>query len=92
MRRLEKILLHSFEMPHGRRYSPSLLAISALIQSISPAYHKQISCDGLLTLPCLVHLKRLSSAIDMDMDMFPYVPRLLRILLHDNVNWEKGRS
>ena len=62
---LEQLTL-LFKKPNARRYSPELLAMCALIQSISPACYKQLHRDSFLTLPCPGHLKRLSSAINVD--------------------------
>ena len=50
-----------------RRYSSSLLAMTTLLQSISPACYKQLYNNGFLTVPTANYLKRLSSAIDMDL-------------------------
>ena len=41
----------AFKSPNGRRYSPSLLAMSALLQRMSPTSYKQMYSDGFLTLP-----------------------------------------
>ena len=55
-----------FKKPNARRYSASLLAWASLIHSISPSCYKQIHKDGILTIPCPGHLRRLASAIDVD--------------------------
>ena len=54
-----------FKAPNWRRYSSSLLAMTVLLQKISPACYKQMHRDGFLTLPSLDHLRRLCSAINM---------------------------
>ena len=56
-----------YKKTKARRYSSSLLAITTLLQSISPACYKQLYNDVFLTVPTANYLKRLSSAIDMDL-------------------------
>ena len=48
-----------YKAPTRRRYSSSLLAMTALLQRISPACYKQMQSDGFLTLPSVDHLRRL---------------------------------
>ena len=55
-----------FKRPNARRYSPSMLAMAALLHGVSPACYKQLYNDGFLTLPSPSHLRRLCSAIDID--------------------------
>ena len=55
-----------FKKPNARRYSPSMLAMTTLIERISPACYKQLYIDGILTLPFPGHLRRLCLAIDVD--------------------------
>ena len=52
--------------PNARRYSPSMLAMCVLIERMSPACYKQLYDDGFLTLPSPRHLRRITSAIDVD--------------------------
>ena len=52
--------------PNARRYSPSMLALCVLLQRQSPACYLQLYEDGFLTLPSPGHLRRKSSAIDVD--------------------------
>ena len=56
----------AFKSLNGRRYSPSLLAMSALLQRMSPTSYKQMYSDGFLTLPSPHHVRRLCSAFDID--------------------------
>ena len=55
-----------FKSPNGRRYSSSLLAMAITLQKMSPSCYKQLYEGGFLTLPCHIHLRPLSTAIDMD--------------------------
>ena len=55
-----------FKKPNARRYSPSVLAMTVLVQRISPACYKQLYNDWFLTLPAPGHLRRLCTAIDVD--------------------------
>ena len=43
-----------------------MLAMTVLVQRISPACYKQLYNDGFLTLPAPGHLRRLCTAIDVD--------------------------
>ena len=52
--------------PNARRYSPSMLAMAALLHGISSACYKQMYNDGFLTLPSPPHIRRLCSAVDID--------------------------
>ena len=52
--------------PTGRQYSPSLLAVAALWQRMSPALYRQIYQDNFLTLPSPDYVRRLSSSIDIN--------------------------
>ena len=52
--------------PNGRRYSPELLAMTCMLERISPSCYKQIYKDGFLTVPSPDHLRRLVSALDVD--------------------------
>ena len=49
----------TFKSRNGRRYSSSLLAMSALLQRMSPTSYKQMYSGGFLTLPSPHHLRRL---------------------------------
>ena len=62
---IEQLIL-LLKKPNARRYSPSMLAMTVLIQRISPACYKQLYNDGFLTLPSPGHLRRLCSSIDVD--------------------------
>ena len=55
-----------FKKPNARRHSPSMLAMTVLVQRISPACYKQLYNGGFLTLPAPGHLRRLCTAIDVD--------------------------
>ena len=55
-----------YKAPTRRRYSSSLLAMTALLRRISPACYKQMQSDGFLALPSADHLRRLCSSIDMN--------------------------
>ena len=63
---ITELLSLLYKIPTRRWYSPSLLAMSALLQSVSPACYKQIISDGFVTFPSVVHMKRLTSAIDIN--------------------------
>ena len=56
----------AFKSPNGRMYSPSLLAMSALLQRMSPTSYKQMYSDGFLTIPSPHHLRCLCSAFDIN--------------------------
>ena len=55
-----------FKHPNARRYSPSLLAMTILLQRISPSCYKQMYDDDFFTLPCPTHLRRLCPSIDLN--------------------------
>ena len=62
---IEQLIL-LLKKPNARRYSLSMLAMTVLIQRISPACYKQLYNDGFLTRPSPGHLRRLCSSIDVD--------------------------
>ena len=53
----------AFALPHGRRFSTSLLASSALWENTSPALYKHIMKENVLTLPSEKHLRNLTSIL-----------------------------
>ena len=53
-----------FSSPNGRRYSPSLIAMSYMRQSVSPALYKQL--EGVLTLPPAKYIRNISSSVGDD--------------------------
>ena len=55
-----------FKKPTRRRYSQPFLAWAALIERISPACYEQMFKDAYMTLPTADYLRRITSAIDMD--------------------------
>ena len=59
---LQLSILHK----HGRRYSPGLLACTALWKNTSPALYKQIQQEGVLTLPGPRHLDSLTSGFKVE--------------------------
>ena len=58
-----------YTKPNGRRYSSSLLAMSAMWQDISPAAYNQILNDDVVTLPSTRHLRRITSALNADLNL-----------------------
>ena len=52
-----------------RRYSPSLLAFSMMIQKISPAAYAQLLHENILTLPSVRRIRQLTSALDSEMKL-----------------------
>ena len=52
--------------PNTRRYSSSLLAMAFMWQSVSP---KQISLDGILTLPSAKYVRNLVSTVGDDLNL-----------------------
>ena len=52
--------------PKSRRYSPYLLAMAMMWHSTSPALYQQLRNEGILTMPSVRHLRRLSSALNID--------------------------
>jgi hypothetical protein len=52
--------------PKQRRYSAFLLATAMMWRMTSPALYKQLLGEGIFSLPCVRHLKRLSSALTVD--------------------------
>ena len=55
--------------PNARRYSPSLLSMSILWQQTSSAAYRQVSNEDVLTLPSQRHLRRLTSALDVNLEI-----------------------
>ena len=55
--------------PNGRRYSKNLLANAILWQNSSNACYSQILADDVLSLPSIRHLRRLSSAVTVDLEL-----------------------
>ena len=53
----------------GRRYSPSLLGLSIMWNQSSACLYKQILADGVLTLPSMKHIRRLTSALSVDYNL-----------------------
>ena len=60
-------LVHS--NPNARRYSSSLLGMSCMWETTSPAAYKQICSDNVLTLPHYKYLRSLTSAIGSDLKL-----------------------
>ena len=58
-----------FPPPNGRRYSSSLLAMSVMWQQISPAAYHQIASEDILTLRMQRHLRKLTSAVDVNLEI-----------------------
>ena len=54
---------------NGRRYSQDVLALACMWQNESPALYKQIQVDGVLTLPNCKYVRRLSSALTVDLHL-----------------------
>ena len=52
-----------FSKPNTRRYPSSLLAMAFMWQSVSPALYGQIDSDGVLTIPSVIHVRELTSAV-----------------------------
>ena len=46
-----------FLSPNGRRYSPSLIAMAYICQSVSPTLYKQVQLEGVLTLPSAKYIR-----------------------------------
>ena len=59
----------SVSKPTARRYSPSLLAFSIMIQKTSPAAYAQLLHENILTLPSVRRLRQLTSALDSEMKL-----------------------
>ena len=55
--------------PNARRYSNELLANAVLWQNASPACYRQILADGVLTLPTVRHIRRISSALTVNLEL-----------------------
>ena len=62
-------LMLAVKPPHGRRYSPDVLALACMWQNVSPALYRQIQSDGILTLPNYKYVRRLSSALTVDFNL-----------------------
>ena len=56
----------SMKTKSGRRFSSSLLAMSALWLQTSPALYRQISDENVLVIPAVETVKRLTSALAVD--------------------------
>ena len=55
--------------PKQRRYTPSLLAMASLLENISPACYKQMYSDRWLILPTRNYLRRLRSALNVNLNL-----------------------
>ena len=60
-------LLLVVKTSNGRRYSQDVLALACMWQNVSPALYKQIQADAVLTLPNYKYVRRLSSALTVDL-------------------------
>ena len=56
------------KVPTRRRYELSTLATCMTLFKTSPAAYKQLLSDNVLTLPSVQHLRRLSSALTVDLE------------------------
>ena len=59
------------KVPTRRRYEMSTLATCMSLLKTSPAAYKELLADHVLTLPSVQHLRRLSSALTVDLDFSP---------------------
>ena len=62
---LQLLLCH----PNGRRFTPSMQAMTVMWQNVSPGCYKQILEDGVLTLPSVRHLRRLTSSLNVELEL-----------------------
>ena len=58
-----------YSKPNGRRYSKELLAMSIIWQNVSPACYRQILGYEVLSLPSVRHVRRLSSSLNVDLEL-----------------------
>ena len=63
---VEQIRLCTVKNPKNRRYSQALLGMACMWNSSSSSLYKQILNEGVLTLPSIRTIHRLSSAIKVD--------------------------
>ena len=59
----------SITHPNRRRYTPSLQAMAVLWQNVSTAGYRQILQGGVLTLPSERHLRRLTSSLNVGLEL-----------------------
>lgn len=64
-------LNHLSKVPTRRRYEMSTLATCMSLLKTSPAAYKELLADHVLTLPSVQRLRRLSSALTVDLDFSP---------------------
>ena len=62
-------LLH--KSPRQRRYSPSMLPMTCMLERMSPSCYNQMYRDAWIILPTADYLRRLTSAINVDLDISP---------------------
>ena len=65
--------------PHGRRYSPELIAMCFMWLKSSTASYKQILNDGVFSLPSIRHLQRLGGALTVDLNFSPGTMAYLKV-------------
>ena len=75
-----------YNSPRQRRYSPSMIAMTCMLERMSPSCYNQMYCDAWIILPTANYLRRLTSAIDVDLDYpLPQFPTLKQGL----ADWRK---
>ena len=57
-----------FQNPTGRRYCPATIATCMMWYKTSRALYKMILSNNVLTIPCVAHMNRLSSALTVDLE------------------------
>ena len=60
-----------YKSPRQRRYSPSMLAMTCMLERMSPSCYNQMYRDAWIILPTADYLRRLTSAINVDLDISP---------------------
>ena len=60
-----------YKSPRQRRYSPSMLAMTCMLERMSPLCYNQMYRDAWIILPTADYLHRLTSAINVDLDISP---------------------
>ena len=68
----------AFMLNKHRRYSPDLLSTCVLLENTSSTLYRQIHDEGILTIPSVRYIKKLTSAISVDTGLTPQSMKYLK--------------
>ena len=75
----------------GRRYSPDMLSCALQWMKTSPALYRQLLDEGLLTLPSVNHLQKISTALNVETgELSESTLNYLRLRIKKLNDWERN--